>query len=168
MNRPGGQARRPGPHWLGPRRWLSTVRGRRSARGSERMRRPQPLLKQRLPSGRGAMEQPNITSGGAGVLTPRFWVLVVLAGIAAGLLGVGCSACGTVVLSALLGAGTTATVIGALPLGGLELPIAAVLLLTAALLATARQAQRSGACQVQPARTREGGRAGSATPGRQP
>ena len=34
------------------------------------------------------MEQPNITSGGAGVLTPRFWVMVVLTGIAAGLLGV--------------------------------------------------------------------------------
>ncbi len=33
------------------------------------------------------MEQPNITSHGAGVLTPRFWALVVLAGIAAGLLG---------------------------------------------------------------------------------
>ena len=33
------------------------------------------------------MEQPNITSGGAGVLTPRFWVMVVLTGVAAGLLG---------------------------------------------------------------------------------
>jgi len=33
------------------------------------------------------MEQPNITSGGAGVLTPRFWLMVVLTGIAAGLLG---------------------------------------------------------------------------------
>jgi CIC family chloride channel protein len=51
------------------------------------MRRPQPLLKQRMPSGRGAMEQPNITSGGAGVLTPRFWGIVVLAGVAAGPLG---------------------------------------------------------------------------------
>ena len=40
-----------------------------------------------MPSGRGAMEQPNITSGGAGVLTPRFWAMVVLTGIAAGLLG---------------------------------------------------------------------------------
>jgi hypothetical protein len=38
-----------------------------------------------MPSGRGATEQPNITSGGAGVLTPRFWVMVVLTGIAAGL-----------------------------------------------------------------------------------
>ena len=82
MTTPAGRARRPGlPRWLG------TVRGRRQARVSERMRRPQPLLKQRMPSGRGAMDQPNITSGGAGVLTPRFWVMVVLTGIAAGLLG---------------------------------------------------------------------------------
>jgi chloride channel protein, CIC family len=51
------------------------------------MRRPEPLVKQRMPSGRGATEQPNITSGGACVLTPRFWVMVVLAGVAAGLLG---------------------------------------------------------------------------------
>ena len=40
-----------------------------------------------MPSGRGAMEQPNITSGGAGVLTPRFWLMVVLTGVAAGLFG---------------------------------------------------------------------------------
>src|SRR5579859_1981985 len=82
MTSPGGPARR-----TGPRRWLGTVRGRRPARVRERVRRPEPLLKQRLPSGRGAMEQPNITSHGAGVLTPRFWVMVILTGIAAGLLG---------------------------------------------------------------------------------
>ena len=76
------QARRPGPSHR-----LSLSRTRQPARASERRRRPQPLLKQRMPSGRGAMEQPNITSGGAGVLTPRFWVMVVLTGIAAGLLG---------------------------------------------------------------------------------
>ncbi len=81
MKRHGGRARRPDP-----RRWLSTMRNRRSARVSERVRRPQPLLKQRMPSGRGAMEQPNITSGGAGVLTPRFWLMVVLTGVAAGLM----------------------------------------------------------------------------------
>ncbi len=33
------------------------------------------------------MEQPNITSQGHGILTPRFWLAVVLAGVAAGLLG---------------------------------------------------------------------------------
>ena len=76
------EARRPGPSHR-----LSLSRTRQPARASERRRRPQPLLKQRMPSGRGAMDQPNITSGGAGVLTPRFWVMVVLTGIAAGLLG---------------------------------------------------------------------------------
>ena len=82
MTGPGGRAPRPGPP-----RWLSIWRGRRPPGASERLRRPQPLLKQRMPSGRGAMEQPNITSGGAGVLTPRFWVMVALTGMAAGLLG---------------------------------------------------------------------------------
>ncbi len=75
----GGRVRRSGPP-----RWLSAARGWRQAGVSERVRRPQPLLKRRMPSGRGAMEQPNITSGGAGVLTPRFWAMVVLTGIAAG------------------------------------------------------------------------------------
>jgi CIC family chloride channel protein len=56
-------------------------------RGSERRRRPQPLLKRRLPSGRGATEQPNITSEGDAVLTPRFWLMVVLTGVATGLFG---------------------------------------------------------------------------------
>ena len=82
MTSPGGPARRPGSP-----RWLSALRARWPARASERLRRPQPLLKQRLPSGRGATEQPNITSAGAGVLTPRFWAMVILTGIAAGLLG---------------------------------------------------------------------------------
>jgi chloride channel protein, CIC family len=82
MTSPDSQARRPGPS-----AWLSLSRARRAARTSQRVRRPQPLLKQRMPSGRGAIEQPNITSGGAGVLTPRFWVMVVLTGVAAGLLG---------------------------------------------------------------------------------
>ena len=82
MTSPDSKARRPGPSHR-----LSLPRTRQPARASERRRRPQPLLKQRMPSGRGAIEQPNITSGGAGVLTPRFWVMVALTGIAAGLLG---------------------------------------------------------------------------------
>jgi H+/Cl- antiporter ClcA len=82
MTGPDSEARRPGPSHR-----LSLSRTRRPARTSERQRRPHPLLKQRMPSGRGAMEQPNITSAGAGVLTLRFWVMVMLAGVAAGLLG---------------------------------------------------------------------------------
>ena len=80
MTSPDSEARRPGPSHR-----LSLSHTRQPARASERRRRPQPLLKQRMPSGRGAMDQPNITSGGAGVLTPRFWVMVALTGIAAGL-----------------------------------------------------------------------------------
>jgi len=82
MTGPDGRPRR-----LDPSRWLRTARRQWQPRVSERARHPQPLLKRRMPSGRGAMEQPNITSAGAGVLTPRFWVMVIVCGIAAGLLG---------------------------------------------------------------------------------
>ena len=51
------------------------------------MRVPPPLLKRRLPSGRGATEQPNITGDGDTPLNPRFWAAVVLTGVAAGLFG---------------------------------------------------------------------------------
>ena len=54
---------------------------------SERQRVPQPLIKKRIASGRGAMEQPNVTSDGDAALTPRFWFAVVLTGIATGLFG---------------------------------------------------------------------------------
>ena len=62
-------------------------RSESSPHESERQRIPQPFIKKRAPSGRGAMEQPNITSYGPAALTPRFWMLVVLTGIAAGLFG---------------------------------------------------------------------------------
>jgi len=78
----GGRPWRPDPP-----RWLRTARRQRQPAVSERVRRPEPLLKRRMPSGRGATEQPNITSGGAGILTPPFWVMVIACGIAAGLLG---------------------------------------------------------------------------------
>jgi CIC family chloride channel protein len=40
-----------------------------------------------MASGRGAMEQPNVTHDGEARLTPRFWLAVVLTGVAAGLFG---------------------------------------------------------------------------------
>jgi hypothetical protein len=58
-------------------------------RPSERLRIPQPLIKRRLPSGRGATEQPNVTSDGDPALTPAFWVVLVATGLAAGLIGAG-------------------------------------------------------------------------------
>lgn len=56
-------------------------------RASGRTRQPQPLVRTRLPSGRGAMEQPNVTDDGAAALTPAFWFVLVLTGIATGLIG---------------------------------------------------------------------------------
>ncbi len=58
----------------------------KSSGGSERQRVPQPLIKRRIPSGRGAMEQPNVTHDEA-PLTPRFWLAVLLTGVATGLFG---------------------------------------------------------------------------------
>ena len=54
---------------------------------SERQRIPQPLIKRRIASGRGALEQPNATHDGDVALTPMFWLAVALTGIATGLFG---------------------------------------------------------------------------------
>ena len=54
---------------------------------SERERVPPPLIRRRIASGRGAMEQPNVTHDGDARLTPRFWLAVVATGVATGLFG---------------------------------------------------------------------------------
>ena len=51
-----------------------------------RVRVPAPIVRRRLPSGRGATEQPNQTGEGDAPLTPRLWLAIVLTGVAAGLL----------------------------------------------------------------------------------
>lgn len=57
-------------------------------RPSERVRNPKPLIARRIASGRGATEQPNACGDDVAALTPRFWMAVVLTGVAAGLFGV--------------------------------------------------------------------------------
>ena len=57
------------------------------ARTPGRVRVPPPLISRRLPSGRGATEQPNVTGDGAAALSPRFWAMLALTGVAAGLFG---------------------------------------------------------------------------------
>ncbi len=52
-----------------------------------RVRTPPPLLSRRLPSGRGATEQPNNTGEGDAALTVRFWVALVITAVATGLFG---------------------------------------------------------------------------------
>lgn len=50
-----------------------------------RTRSPRPAIARRLPSGRGATEQPNAGSDGPAALTPRFWVALALTSVLAGL-----------------------------------------------------------------------------------
>jgi chloride channel protein, CIC family len=45
------------------------------------------MIKRRISSGRGATEQPNAASDGDAALTPRFWLMVALTGVATGLFG---------------------------------------------------------------------------------
>lgn len=59
-----------------------------SRRPSERLRVPAPVLRTRVRSKRAATDQPNVTGDGASPLTARFWVLLVVTGIAAGLSGI--------------------------------------------------------------------------------
>lgn len=54
----------------------------------ERRRTPRPVIRRRLPSARGASEQPNATGDGDAPLTWVFWGLIGVAGVAAGMLGV--------------------------------------------------------------------------------
>ena len=58
---------------------------RKRSGGSERQRIPQPLIKRRIASGRGATEQPNATHDGEAPLTIRFWIAVGLTGVVTGL-----------------------------------------------------------------------------------
>jgi CIC family chloride channel protein len=55
--------------------------------GHGRVRVPAPLIKRRLPSGRGATEQPNNTGEGDAPLTAAFWLALLLTAIATGLFG---------------------------------------------------------------------------------
>ena len=65
------------------KRW--NVAGREQ--NSERLRVPQPVIKRRIASGRGAMEQPNVTHDGEAAQNPRFWFALLLASVATGLFG---------------------------------------------------------------------------------
>ena len=63
------------------------TRPRRPRRPRQRV--PAPWVRFRLPSGRGAVEQPNVAGDGPVPLTAGFWAALVLTGVAAGLCGAG-------------------------------------------------------------------------------
>lgn len=69
-------------------------------------------------------------------------------GILAAALGVGCSSCGAVVLSFLLGTGATASVVGLLPLAGQEFNLLAVAVLAAGLGFTIHRLTHPDLCPI--------------------
>ena len=56
--------------------------------GFDRVRNPPPLLRRRLPSGRGATEQPNATGDEDAQLSPMTWLLTCVTGVVTGLFGI--------------------------------------------------------------------------------
>lgn len=71
-------------------------------------------------------------------------------GMMSGLLGVGCAACGSVVLSALFGATATAGFIGILPLKGQEFGLLSIAILVFSLFLTIRKIQNPLTCAIEP------------------
>jgi hypothetical protein len=71
-----------------------------------------------------------------------------LGGIIVAVIGAGCSSCGAIVLSTLLGAGASAAFVARLPLGGAEFSFLAVVILGATLLVTAHKASQAAVCEI--------------------
>lgn len=69
-------------------------------------------------------------------------------GMVSGLLGVGCAACGSVILSALFGVGATASFIGVLPLKGQEFALLSIGILSLSIFLTTRKIQDPLTCAV--------------------
>ena len=67
-------------------------------------------------------------------------------GVLSGVLGIGCAACGSLILTALLGMVDGASVLALLPLHGGEFGILGVLLLSVSVYLTAKQIQNPAVC----------------------
>ncbi len=69
-------------------------------------------------------------------------------GTLAGLLGIGCAACGSVLLSSVLGAGSAAAFLGVLPFRGAEFGVFGIATLLAANVVLLKRIARPPACRV--------------------
>ena len=73
-----------------------------------------------------------------------------IAGMIAGLIGLGCASCGSVILSTFLGVGATAAFTGFLPFGGQEFSILAIIILVASLYVTGKKIADPLVCGISP------------------
>ena len=71
-----------------------------------------------------------------------------LAGTLLGMLGVGCAACGSVVLSSIFGTVFTAGVVGILPLDGLEFGLMGIVFLTLSIYLTSKKIVDPEVCKL--------------------
>lgn len=73
---------------------------------------------------------------------------VGMLGTALGLVSVGCAACGSVILSSLIGFGATAAFVGVLPFHGAEMGVAGIAFLLLSIWLIARKITSPGACRI--------------------
>ena len=71
-----------------------------------------------------------------------------LAGTVFGMMGVGCASCGSVLITTFFGAAFTASVVGVLPLRGLEFGLAGVLLLVTSIYFTSKKIAHPEVCRI--------------------
>lgn len=71
-----------------------------------------------------------------------------LAGMLAGLIGIGCASCGSVILATFLGVGATTAVTGLLPFGGEEFAIIGIVILIWTIYVTAKKIVDPLACGI--------------------
>lgn len=71
-----------------------------------------------------------------------------VAGMLAGLIGIGCASCGSVVLSTIFGVGATAAFTGFLPLGGQEFSVLGVAILLGSLYITGKKLADPLICKI--------------------
>jgi len=69
-------------------------------------------------------------------------------GIAVSILGVGCSACGSVVISTLFGISTAVIIINFLPLKGIEFSLLSIVVIIGSIVYLAKRLQTPGICKV--------------------
>lgn len=69
-------------------------------------------------------------------------------GIVGGFFGIGCGACGSVVLSSIVGVGASGQLVGILPLKGLEFSVLSLGILIASILYLAKKIQDPMVCRI--------------------
>jgi len=75
-----------------------------------------------------------------------------IGGLIAGLLGIGCASCGSLVVATFVGAGATASFLNILPLQGQEFGFLGIAFVLAGIVVTARKIEQPLACGLRPPR----------------